>query len=102
MSYHLSQTPTLEAVASGDEKLLALDLQARVDEAVKQAEGSPAVVQAAEAQAAAAERLTRLRAAERELNRQSREARDRSAKLVQALLDTLVENAGSGEGAGVE
>lgn len=102
MSYQLSQTPTLEAVASADEALLAQDLQARVEEAVKLAEGSPEVTAALEAQAYAAERLTKLRTAERELNQQSKQARERAAALGQAVLDALVEAAGSGEGGPVE
>ena len=72
MAYHLSQTPTLQAVAHGDEALLAQDLEARVEEAVRLADAAPEVAAALEAQAAAAEKLARLRAAERDLNRQSK------------------------------
>jgi hypothetical protein len=102
MSYQLSQTPTLEAVASGDEALLARDLQARVDEAVKQAESAPEVAAALESQAAAAARLARLRTAERELNQQSKQTRERAGALGQAVLDALVEAAGAGESGPVE
>jgi len=91
MAYHLSQTPTLEAVAHGDEALLAQDLEARVEEAVKLAESAPEVAEALQAQAAAAERLVRLRAAERELNRQSKEARELGGTLGLAVMDALVE-----------
>ena len=86
----------LEAVATGDEALLAQDLQARVEDAVKEAGSSPEVAEAVAAQAAAAERLAKLRVAERELNRQSKEARERAGVLGQAVLDALVEAASSG------
>lgn len=102
MSYQLSQTPTLEAVATGDEAALAQDLNARVEEAVNQALQSPEVAEAIQAQADAAGRLARLRVAERVLNRQSKEARERSQALLQSVLDTLVETASTGEAASVE
>jgi len=102
MSYQLSQTPTLEAVATGDEALLAQDLQARVEESVRQVESSPEVAAALEAQAAAADRLARLRTAERVLSRQSKEVREQAAALGQAVLDALVESAGEGDGAPAE
>jgi len=91
MAYHLSQTPTLQAVAHGDEALLAQDLEARVEEAVRLADAAPEVAAALEAQAAAAEKFARLRTAERELNRQSKEARELAATLGLAVLDALVE-----------
>jgi len=91
MAYHLSQTPTLEAVAHGDEALLAQDLEARVEEAVKLAESAPEVAEALAAQAAAADRLARLQTAERELNRQSKEARELAGTLGLAVMDALVE-----------
>ena len=93
MPYHLSQTPMLEAVANGDEALLAQDLQARAEEAAAQAAAAPEVEEALAAQAAAAELLARLRTAERVLNQQSKEARERAAALGQAVVDALVEGA---------
>ena len=102
MSYQLSETPTLEAVATGDEALLERDLQAKVEEAVRQAEATPAVAAATGAQAAAAGRLAHLRTAERVLNRQSKEARDQAAMMGAAVLDSLVESAGSGDAGSVE
>ena len=56
MSFYLAETPTLEAVATEDEQVLAQDLEARVAEAVQQAESLAAVAEAAEAQKAAQDR----------------------------------------------
>jgi hypothetical protein len=47
MSFYLAETPTLEAVATEDERELAQDLKARVAEAVEQAESHTAVGEAA-------------------------------------------------------
>lgn len=102
MPFQLSQTPTLEAVATGDEALLAQDLQTRVEEAIKQARSATDVCAAMEADAAAAERLARLRSAERALNRQSKEIREQAVGIRQALFDALVESAGSGDSGAVD
>jgi hypothetical protein len=97
MSFYLAETPTLEAVATGDEQALAQDLKLRVDEAVQQAESQPEVAEAAEAEAGARNRLDRLRAAERALNRQAKESRERLAELSEKALESLVEAAASGK-----
>src|SRR5512132_2246443 len=68
MSFHLAETPTLEAVATEDEELLAQDLKVRVEEGVQQAESQPEVAEAADAEQHARSRLDRLRAAERALS----------------------------------
>ena len=69
MSFELSQTPTLEAVATSDEDILAQDMQARVAEAAQQAEAMPDVVSAMEGSRNAAAQSARLRGAERGLTR---------------------------------
>ena len=97
MSFYLAETPTLEAVSTEDEQLLAQDLQARVDEGVQQAEEQPDVVEATEAEALARNRLERLRAAERTLSRQAKESRERMAELSEKSLEILVEAAASGK-----
>src|SRR5207244_10784708 len=79
MSFHVAETPTLEAVATEDEQLLAQDLQARVEESASQAEAVPEVAEAAGARRAAQDRLDRLRIAERTLNRQAKESREQVA-----------------------
>src|SRR5665213_3655792 len=80
MSFYLAETPTLEAVATEDERALAQDLQARVAEAVRQAESQAPVAEAAEEQKDAQDRLERLRTAERALNRHAKESRERIAQ----------------------
>jgi hypothetical protein len=97
MSFYLAETPTLEAVATEDERALAEDLQARVVEAVQQAEAQAAVTEATGAQQHAQDRLERLRAAERALNRQVKDSRERISELSEKALENLVEAAASGK-----
>jgi hypothetical protein len=97
MSFYLAETPTLEAVATEDEQVLAQDLQARVAEAVALAESGGPVCDALGAQKAAQDRLEQLRAAERALNRQAKESRDRIAQVSEKALENLVEAAASGK-----
>ena len=97
MSFHIAETPTLEAVASEDERLLAQDLEARVTEAVRQADSQSSVREAAEAQQQALGRLERMRAAERALSQHAKEARERMAAASEKALEHLVESAASGK-----
>lgn len=97
MSFYLAETPTLEAVATEDEQVLAQDLQARVAEAVALAESGGPVCDALGAQKAAQDRLEQLRAAERALNRQAKESRERIAQVSEKALENLVEAAASGK-----
>jgi len=97
MSFYLTETPTLEAVATEDERELAQDLQARVVEAVEQAESHTAVGEAAGAQQQAENRLERLRAAERALNLHAKESRERVVETSERALENLVEAAASGK-----
>jgi hypothetical protein len=97
MSFYLAETPTLEAVATEDEQVLAQDLQARVAEAVALAESGGSVCDALGAQKAAQDRLEQLRAAERALNRQAKESRERIAQVSEKALENLVEAAASGK-----
>lgn len=96
MSFHLTQTPTLEAVATDDEQQLAQDIQARVSEAVTQVEAQPAVAEAIETARVAAGRFDNLRFAERSLHQLAKEARGRFDEIGQAALDALVESAARG------
>jgi len=90
MSFDLAQTPTVEAVSTGDEALLVHDLQARVDESIVRAGKSPEVLVAMEAQRIAGEKLARLRKAERSLSAYSKESRERAARKAKAALDAIV------------
>jgi hypothetical protein len=97
MSFYLAETPTLEAVATEDEHLLAQDLKTRVDEGVQQAEEQPEVVEAANAEQTARSRLDRLRAAERMLSQHAKDSRQRIAEVSEKALEILVEAAASGK-----
>ncbi len=97
MSFELSQTPTLEAVATSDEELLAQDMQARVAEATKQAEAMPDVAAAMEGAHNAAALLAKLRGAERGLHQVAKDGRARLELAGQTALDALVEAAASGK-----
>lgn len=97
MSFYLAETPTLEAVATEDERVLTQDLQARVAEAVQQCESQAPVCEASSAQQHAQDRLERLRAAERALNRHAKDARERVVETSEKALESLVEAAASGK-----
>ena len=97
MSFYLAETPTLEAVATEDERVLAQDLQTRVAEAVQQAESQAPVCEAAGAQQQAQDRLDRLRTAERALIGHAKAAREKIGELSEKALESLVEAAASGK-----
>jgi hypothetical protein len=92
-SFDIGRTPTLEAVATGDEQALAQDLQARVAELLKSAEEQPEVVEATESQRGAAERLEKLRASQRALNQFAKDARARLATSQQNAIESAIESA---------
>lgn len=97
MSFYLAETPTLEAVATEDERVLTQDLQARVAEAVQQADSQAPVSDAVSAYQRAQDRLGRLQAAERALNQYAKESRERVAETSENALEALVETAASGK-----
>lgn len=97
MSIDLAQTPTLQAVATGDERRLVEDLEQRVDAAVQQAVSQPEVIAAEENERAAAERLAKLTRAERALNGHARQIAERTSVAREAALDALIESAAGGE-----
>jgi hypothetical protein len=93
MSFDIAKTPTLEAVATADEQVLAQDLQNRVAESLSAAEKQPEVIDAAESQRVAAERLETLRASQRVLNQYAKDSRDRLARASRAMIDTIIDSA---------
>ncbi len=97
MSFHVAETPTLEAVATEDERLLAQDLENRVAEAVRKADSDVSVSEAAEAKKQAQDRLERFRVAERVLHQHAKEARERIAATAEKALEHVVETAASGK-----
>jgi len=96
MSFDIVQTPTLQAVATQDEKQLADHLQKRVDEAISQAEAEPGVERAIAAHGTAGQRLKRLQKAERVLNEYAPASREQMTACRPAVLDAIVESAASG------
>lgn len=96
MSFDLAQTPTVEAVSSGDEAALAQDLHARVEESIRTAGESGEVTAAMEAQRVAIERLARLKKAERSLSAFAKESRERAAVKAKAAMDAMIESAAEG------
>jgi len=93
MSFDIARTPTLHAVANGNEQQLVEDLQERAEAAARQAEEAPAVMEAAKAQLNAEQYLARLQQAERALNRFAKETGEKLAVMREAALDTLIQSA---------
>jgi hypothetical protein len=97
MSFDIATTPTLQAVATQDEDLLAQALQTRVQESIALAEAAREVVEALNVQQAAEERLDRLRKAERALSSYAKESREQTAAAMEAAMDSLIQSAASGD-----
>lgn len=93
MSFELVRTPTLEAVATGDEQALAGDLRKRVEEALAAAESKEEVMAAADGQREAEEKLARLRKAERALSQFAKSSREQAAAAAAGVLDAVIESA---------
>jgi hypothetical protein len=93
MSFDIARTPTLHAVANGDEQQLVEDLQERAEAATRQAEETPAVMEAVEAQRHAEQHLASLQKAERALNRFAKETGERLTAIKETALDALIHSA---------
>lgn len=96
MNFDLVDTPTLQAVATADERALVQDLEKRVEEAFEQAAKQPEVAEAAGLQDAAEARLERLKAAARTLNRQAKALREEIAAATEKTLEGLIQSAAEG------
>jgi hypothetical protein len=94
--FHITETPTLHFVATEDEQRLSQDLQARLDESLRQAEERPEVVAAAEAHHAAGERLEKLKKAERGLHQYARQSSAEMAGIAENALDKIIHSAAKG------
>jgi hypothetical protein len=77
MSFDISKTPTLQAIATENEQQLADDLQQRVDAGLRLAEEQPEVIEATEAQSLAEAHLAKLQKAERALSQFAKEMGDK-------------------------
>ena len=97
MSFDIARTPTLHAVANGDEQQLADDLQERAEAAIRQATETPEVLDAAEAQRRAERHFLGLQKAERALNQFAKNAGEKLVAMREAALDALIESATGGE-----
>ena len=94
--FDITTTPTLQAVATADERTLVNDLQKRVDEALEQAGEQKRVVEALEAQRDAENRLQQLQTASRNLNATAKELRGAIFQASTKAMDKLIECAASG------
>jgi hypothetical protein len=95
--FHITETPTLHFVATGDELQLSHDLQARLEESLKQAEEQTEVVAAVEANRAAEHRLQQLKKAERTLHEYARESGAEMAIAAHRALDVTIQSAAEGK-----
>jgi hypothetical protein len=93
MNFDLVDTPTLQAVATADERVLVQDLERRVDEALRLAEEQAEVAEAAGTQRAAEGRYDALQAATRALNLEAKTLRESIAGAVEKSLEGLIESA---------
>src|SRR6202030_1539744 len=97
MSFDIARTPTLHAVATGDEQQLVEDLEQRVQVAVRQAEETHAVLEAAEAQRQAEQHLAKLQKSERALNQFAKETGEKLAAMREKALATVIPSAANAE-----
>jgi len=97
MSFDIVRTPTLQAVATGHERLLVEDLLQRVEAAARLTGESPEVLAADEAQRRAESHLEQLQKAERALNRFAKEAGEKLAAVRESALDAIIRSAAVGE-----
>jgi hypothetical protein len=97
MSFDIARTPTLHAVATGDEQQLIEDLQQRVEAAVRQAEEAPAVIEAAESQRQAEQHLVKLQKAERALNQFAKETGEKLARMRETAIEAVIQSAANAD-----
>ena len=97
MSFDIVQTPTLHAVATGDEQQLIEDLQERVEAAARLAEEAAAVVEAVATQDHAEQNLAGLQRAERTLNLFAKETGEKLGVLRETALDAVIQSAAGGD-----
>ncbi len=97
MDFHITETPTLHFVATGDEQQLSQDLQTRMEESIRQADQQAEVAAAVDENSAASARLERLKKAERTLHLYARESGIEMAHIAQRALDLIIESAADGK-----
>jgi hypothetical protein len=94
--FHITETPTLHVVATGDEQRLSEDLQKRIEESLEQAGAQPGVLAAAELHRAASESLNKLKKAERGLHLFARAAGEELQRASVVALDGIIGSAAGG------
>lgn len=95
--FHITETPTLHFVATGDEQQLSLDLQTRLDQSLRQAEEQPEAMEALEAARVAEDLLERMKKAERTLHQYARESNREMAGVAEKALVAVIESAAAGQ-----
>jgi hypothetical protein len=96
MSFDISKTPTLQAIATDNEQELADDLQQRVDAGLRLADEQREVMEATEAQRLAEAHLVKLQKAERALSQFAKEMGEKISAFRGAALDGIIESVASG------
>jgi hypothetical protein len=96
MNFDLVDTPTLQAVATADERVLVQDLEKRVEEAFEQADKQPEVAEAAGSLKAAEAHLANLQTAARTLNQEAKALNEEIAAATEGALDALIQSAAQG------
>jgi hypothetical protein len=97
MNFDLMDTPTLQAVATADERALVQDLERRVEEALQQAEEQAEVAEAAGRQREAETSLDRLQGATRALNQEARTLGENLAAAMEKSVEGLIQTAAAGK-----
>ncbi len=97
MNFDLASTPTLQALATDDQRRLVADLRDKAEAVLEEASREPEVEAASEAERSARERLARLRRAERSLNQYAKESGERAAQIRRTALDAMIESAADGK-----
>jgi len=95
--FHITETPTLHFVATGDEQRLSRDLDARLNESLKRVEEQPEVAAAVEANRKEADRVQQLKAAERGLHQYARDSGMEMARAAEQALDQIIISAAAGK-----
>jgi len=90
MSFLVSKTPTLQAVATEDGAQFAEDLKERVDAAIRTAQEQPEVIAAVEAHTLAEAEQRKLEKAERALNQLAKQMLNRITALREGAVEGLI------------
>ena len=96
-TFHVTETPTLQLVATEDEQKLSQDLQARLEDALRLAGEQAETIAAAETSRKAEHRLEELKKAERALHQYARESSAEMVNVMAGALDRIIHSAAAGK-----